>query len=176
MAFFFLDYALPMLRVIINDMGSDPTYSDNRLEEILLVSAQFVVNDISSDTYTVSIPELSIDPDPVTESDNVFLNLTVIRAACFADMALLRTKLGSNNVRAQLGPASIAVGDNVKGYFDLVNNGSSPCKIYEQMLKDYIWGNVNVIKAILTPFSNSNFNPSLGVSYRGESGGRAGNF
>lgn len=72
--------ALPILRVLIGDDESPYTYCDERLLNILIVSARMVVSELSFDTtYTVTIDTLTISPDP--SSDTYFLPLVCLHAA-----------------------------------------------------------------------------------------------
>ena len=59
------DSMVQMLRVVIFDLETTPTYSDSRLEEMLVASAHLVTQDIDFSTnYTVDILSQSITPDP----------------------------------------------------------------------------------------------------------------
>ena len=57
-----------ILRNVIFDVDStNYTYSDERLKEMLVVSAQLVNSEIKLDNdYTISISTTGISPDPVT--------------------------------------------------------------------------------------------------------------
>ena len=60
-----------ILRNVIFDVDStNYTYSDNRLKEMLVVSAQLVNSEIKLDNdYTISISTTGISPDPTTVDD-----------------------------------------------------------------------------------------------------------
>ena len=65
-----------MVRTLINDLDENPTYSDNRLLQIITVSAKYVIFDVSLDNYyNVDVVGLTIDPDPVSRLDDIFISL-----------------------------------------------------------------------------------------------------
>jgi len=85
------DITIPMLRVLINDMGATPTYDDDTMTQLLLVSAMYVIQDVDFDiSYSVDIVGQTISPDPST--DVIFTNFIVMKAACQADISTYRTK------------------------------------------------------------------------------------
>ena len=151
-----------MLRILIFDIESTPTYSDARLEEMIVTASHLVIQDINFSTdYTVSIMSQSITPDPTTSDDTEFVNFVVLKAACIADQSTLRSKVNSAGVSVKLGPASISNGTNLRGHEVLLNQG--PCAAYDEMKWEYELGNANAIRAILSPFVGNNFDPrSLG--------------
>ena len=151
-----------MLRILIFDIESTPTYSDARLEEMIVTAAHLVIQDINFSTdYTVSIMSQSITPDPTTSDDTEFVNFVVLKVACIADQSTLRSKVNSAGVSVKLGPASISTGTNLRGHEVLLNQG--PCAAYDEMKWEYELGNANAIRAILSPFVGNNFDPrSLG--------------
>lgn len=162
----FLDTGIIVLRVLISDLDSPPTYSDARLEQTLIISAQFVQEDMNIDTYTIDISGEAINPDPTETStkDDTFFNLVVLRAACFVDYSTFRTKAAAEGVRATLGPSNISISGNLKGYQVLLEAAGSPCKLYEAMLKDYLFGSGVSVRAILSPFASPNFEPGYNYS------------
>ena len=77
-----------MLRVVIFDLETTPTYSDSRLEEMLIASAHLVTQDIDfSTSYSIDILGQSITPDPTDSTDKEFVNFVVLKAACLADQS-----------------------------------------------------------------------------------------
>lgn len=88
-----------ILRHMIGDLEEPYTYSDDRLEKTILMSAQFVSNDIVwSTTYTVDMDEMILSPDPTDRDagtrDNNFMNLVLLKAACFIETSEARTAAG----------------------------------------------------------------------------------
>jgi hypothetical protein len=72
-----------MIRWLVNDLDGS-TYSTGQIEQVIVIAAQFVQNDVDFDnTYTLNIATRAITPDPTTPSiDDGFVNLVSIKAAC----------------------------------------------------------------------------------------------
>ena len=68
-----------MLRHVVNDLDSSSySFTDDRLEESILVSAQLVLTEIDfENTYTVDVDGLVLTPDPTTlaDKDDAFINI-----------------------------------------------------------------------------------------------------
>ena len=153
------DVAIPFLRVLINDLGSTPTYCEDRLEELLIMSARLVAQDMYFPiTYSINIPTLTITPDPYT--DDYFINFMVLKAACLVDNTTYRTKAALEGIRATVGPANLSVAGHLKGFEYLLQNGV--CKTYEQLKTEYRanQGLTYTIQAVLSPFTSSTFWPA----------------
>lgn len=152
------DETIPMLRILINDLSSSPIYSDDRLEQTIIVAAKLTYQDIDlENTYTISIENVSITPDPIDNSDDAFLNFAVLRAACILDHSTFRTKTALEGIKASLGPASLSVYGNLAGFKTLLEIG--PCATYLEMKEAYQFGNINVVRAVLSPFAGNRFDP-----------------
>ena len=148
-----------MLRNVIFDVDStDYTYTDARLKEMLVVSAQLVTQEIKLDNhYTITISSTGISPDPTSVSDTAAQNFFVLKAACLADQSSLRTKALSAGVSARLGPAAITTNPSVRGFDLLMKEG--PCAAYEDLKWEYELGDAKAIRAILSPFVGNTFDP-----------------
>jgi hypothetical protein len=161
------DIAVPMLRVLINDMEATPTYSDDRLIQVLLVSALYTKTDMDFDTnYTVNIVTETITPDPST--DEIFLGFFVMAAACQTDFSTYRSKALLDGISARCGPVSMTVSGHSRSFKDLLAMG--PCAIYDSMKKDYVFGNGALCHAILSPFIGNNFDPTYLNNWAGDDG------
>lgn len=149
-----------IVRTWINDLEETPIYSDDRLQQVILVASQYVTREINLDTqYKCDLINLTITPDPslANDRDQTFISFVALKAACMLDQSTFRTKAATEGIRAGLGAASISVGGNLKGYKDILDNG--PCKMYEKLRMEYEIGNANAIKAILSPFVGNQFDP-----------------
>lgn len=145
------------LRAVINDLDS-ATYSDERLEQLLAVAGNFVLQDTGSTVYTVNIMSPDFTPDPVTNNDITFINLVVVRAACMIDQGNLRVKAALAGLEATAGPTKLSVGgDNFSAYKEIIALG--PCSMYTSMLEDYILGGGIVCHGILSPFVSNDYYP-----------------
>ena len=150
-----------MVRVLINDLdSSNYTYTDERIEQIIVVAAQLVQQQLDFDVdYTINIdtPDISPDPTVTATKDDAFTNFSVLKAACIADQGTFRTKALSEGIKAVCGPVALTVAGNLKGFQTLLDKG--PCAAYEELKNDYVFGQPH-IKAIFSPFVSNNFRPT----------------
>lgn len=160
------------VRVLINDIVSPYTYSDDRLKQVVTVAAKFVKNDLSfiSTDYSINIIDNTISPDPTAAQslDEVFVNCVSLKASCIVDQSTFRTKAASEGIKATLGPASLDIRNNLQGFKILLDEG--PCALYNKFVNDYEIANATNIRAILSPFVGNNFTPDTmhnsGLGYR----------
>lgn len=151
---------LLIVRSLINDLADPPTYSDDRILQLITIAAQYVTIEATLNTnYAVDIINGTITPDPCDPNsrDVIFSGLTAMKAACLLDYSTYRTKAAGEGLRAALGPASLTVNNRLGGYKDLINMG--PCKLYEQLLLDNNIGNAAAVRAVLSPFVSNDFDP-----------------
>jgi hypothetical protein len=81
-----------ILRHMIDDLDQPPKYTDEKLQQLVLVAAQFVQTENIFETYyTINIENFSLKPDPtkVDTRDNAFINLTLLKSACLLSSAPL---------------------------------------------------------------------------------------
>lgn len=149
------DEAVIMLRVLIGDIGDEPIHCDSSLQKLLVVAAHYVNQEIEFN-YTVSISDMSITPDPTDPRDDAFLNFIVLKAACLTDQGTFRAKAVLEGLSSRLGPASLTISGNLRGFKDILEKG--PCKSYEDLKLEYKFGNPH-IKAIFSPFVGPFFDP-----------------
>ncbi len=155
------DEMVTMLRVLINDLSDEPTYSDSRLRQLLVVAARYVLQDMDFDTtYTVTITVPNISPDPTADAtkDEAFANFVVLKAACLSDQSLFRTKALMEGVTARCGPASLSIVGHLPGFKQLLTQG--PCAAYEEFKRQYYLGEARGVRAIMSPFVGNNFDPA----------------
>ncbi len=146
-----------MVRALINDLDAE-TYTDERLEQLIVVAAKFVNQDLES-SYVIDINSPDIVPDPVDQDDEIFVNLVSVKSACMIDHGNLRLKAAVAGLSATAGPASLSIGSNNFGaYKDIIAMG--PCAMYRIMLQDYKFGAGALCHGILSPFISNSFDPS----------------
>lgn len=98
-----------ILRNLINDVSDTPTYTNDRLERLLIVAALQVSREVDFIyNYTINVSEVLISPDPSDPNsrDNAFLNLVCLKAA----VVLLDSELryyAISSLRITDGPSSI---------------------------------------------------------------------
>lgn len=143
-----------ILRNLIGDLTGD-LYTDERLVELVVVSAMFVNKEVSLTTeYTINVTTLSICPDPSSDSvrDESFINLVSLKAACILDQCYAR----------QASRQGVAVRDSIGISID--NRGSLSaalallkdlgyCRAYENTKLEYELDRMSEAgRAILSPF------------------------
>lgn len=149
------DSMLTPLRVLINDLDcSQYEYTDNTLQQVLVASAKYVKQEVNLSghaEYTLSYSTPSISPDP--SDDEVFTSFVVMKAACMLNQWIFQDKARTAGVTAKLGPISMtANGGGSSIVTALLTDGY--CAAYEEMKRQYNFGNISGVKAILTPFSH----------------------
>ena len=140
-----------IVRHLVNDLdSSDYTFTDSRLEEAVLVSAQLASLEIDFDnTYAIDVDSVSLSPDPTSgNKDDSFINLVCLKTA----QMLLGSELKTHSLNAislKDGPSALDLRGIVSGLkilFDDIN------KKYEEATTQYKLNGV-VGQAILGPYS-----------------------
>lgn len=153
-----------IVRTLINDWSDQPVYSDERIIQVITVSAKYVQFDVSLDTkYNIDVSNLIIDPDPTINKDEIFTSLVSLKSACIIDQSSLRTKAAVEGIRASLGPASLSVGGSLEGIRMVLEQG--PCALYDELTSHWDVKDATAIRAILSPFVGNNFNPRYIQNY-----------
>ena len=155
-----------IVRTWINDLSDNPTYSDDRLQQVIIVAGQYVTREINLDTkYTCDVINLTITPDPSLSKtrDEAFISFVALKSACILDQSTFRTKAASEGIRTSLGPASIAVGGNLKGYQAILEFG--PCAMYDKLKLEHEIGNIKYVRAVLSPFVGNKFTAADHLSH-----------
>jgi len=147
-----------IVRTLVNDWADNPTYSDERLLQIIVVAAKYVQFDVNLDyVYTLDIVNPNITPDPTSNNDSIFISLTCLKAACIVDQSTVRTKAALEGIRATLGPAQLSVGGTLQGFLEILDKG--PCAAYDELTSHWDVKEATAVRAILSPFVGNNFDP-----------------
>lgn len=149
-----------MLRHLINDVDAPYDYSDARLETTIAIAARYVNTDIDFSTnyvIDVSTPDITPDPTDTASDGEEFLNFAVLKAACMLDISTLRIKALAAGIEAKCGPAVLKTVEHLAGFKELLTQG--PCAAYDELKKQFKFGNLGICRAILSPFVNNNFDP-----------------
>jgi hypothetical protein len=152
-------------RVLINDLSDQPEYSDDRLLQLITIAAQYVKSEINLvRNYDIDIINQTITPDPSNPDpgnplakDSDYIGFIALKSACLLDQSTLRTRAAMEGVRASLGPAVIQVAGNIRAYQILLEEG--PCNTYQELRKQYEFGNANAIRSMMSPFVGNKFDP-----------------
>ena len=155
-----------IVRTLINDFSDTPTYSDERLLQIISVAAKYVQFDVVLDnTYAIDVVHPNITPDPTVNDDSIFISLVSLKSACIVDQSVLRTKAALEGIRAVLGPAQLSVGGSLAGLKMIIEEG--PCAAYEELTSHWDVREATAIRAILSPFVGNHFDPTS-LTYPGD--------
>jgi hypothetical protein len=149
-----------MVRILVNDSVAPYQFSDERIEQTILVAGKYVQFDVVLDhPYTIDVSNNALSPDPTVDNDEIFIILTTLKAACLIDQGSLRTKAAMEGVRAALGPASLSVSGAASGWEMILKHG--PCKLYDDLVEHWDVANASAIAAVLGPFSGNKFDPTM---------------
>lgn len=155
-----------MLRVIIDDNGSNPEYSNSRLEEVIVVAATMTKKDVDFDNdYSLSISEVTISPDPTTGPDNAFINLVTLKAACLLANSEYKTE-AARAITIRDGSSAIdtkGVAAAKKGWRDSI------CEDYAKAEREYRIGNSQAGKSIIGPYGHFTSNQKQDTRHRSSS-------
>jgi hypothetical protein len=148
-----------MVRTLVNDLDdTKQTYSDERLQQVIVVAAKYVQFDISLDQkYTIDVVSPNITPDPSERDDSIFISLVALKSACIIDQSALRTRAALEGIRAALGPAQLSVTGNLTGFNLIIDKG--PCAAYDELTSHWDVKEATAIRAILSPFVGNKFDP-----------------
>ena len=141
-----------IVRHLVNDLNSsDYTFTDDRLEEAILVSAQLSALEIGfENSYTIDVDSLTLTPDPTDSSnkDDSFINLVSLKTSQMLLSSELKTH-SLNAISLRDGPSALDLRGIVTGLkilFDDIN------RRYEEAKTQYKLDGV-VGEAILGPYS-----------------------
>lgn len=161
-----------IVRTLINDLDSPYEYSDQRIQQVLVVAAKFVQFDVNLDyIYNIDVVNSSITPDPIENKDDIFMSLTALKAACIVDQGAFRTKAALEGIKTSLGAANLSIGGSTQGFKDIINHGA--CALYDELTAHWDVKNASAIAAVLSPFAGNRFDPrsmSRNAPYRSDYG------
>ena len=147
-----------IVRTLINDLNDSPTYSDERILQVITVAAKYVQFDIVLDnSYAIDVINTNISPDPTANNDSIFISLVGLKAACIIDQSTLRSKAALEGIRAALGPAQLSIAGSLAGFNLILDKG--PCAAYEELVSHWDVREATAVRAILSPFVGNKFDP-----------------
>ena len=144
-----------LIRNLIYDVGPTPTYSDDRLSDIFLTASWQVNNDLVFG-YDIDLEAETIDANALTNDS--FVNLATLKAACIIDRGSMRLAAAINGLEAKCGPVNMKVARRADGFALLIDKGY--CAAYAEAKLQYSFGNADFARGILSPFVNEEFFPS----------------
>ena len=141
-----------IVRHLVNDLDSSSyIFTDSRLEEAVLVSAQLASLEIDfENTYTIDVDSVSLSPDPTTtgSKDDSFINLVSLKTAHMLLGSEIKTH-ALNSISLKDGPSSLDLRGIVSGLKILFDDINKRC---EEAITQYKLNGV-VGQAILGPYS-----------------------
>ena len=155
-----------ILRHLVNDLDSSSyTFSDDRIEETILVASQLVLHEADfENTYTVDVDASSLSPDPTSASnkDDAFISLICLKSAYILLGSELKTH-SLNAISLKDGPSALVLWGIVQGLNILFTDIA---KRYDEAKIQYQLGGSIAGQAVLSPYSPG----SDGVSGSARSG------
>lgn len=151
------DNMLQVMRGYINDLTTPYTYSDSRLEELLVIGAYHVKNEVYlATTYTINLNSPSISPDP--NSDDSFVILAGLKAACLLSFSEQKTH-ALHSVSVSDGFSKYDYGDVAK---QMKERYEYLCEEYDRLRNQYTMGNALVGQIVTGPIVYNNVSPKHG--------------
>lgn len=143
-----------MTRVIISDITSPQTYTDEYIQRVLITAGIQVDAEFPFPyAYVYDISALTIVPDPVTNTDSQFVALIPLKAACILTQGEFKQALGQG-IKVRDGDSAIDTSVSFRGYRDILELG--PCAAYEKLkwslLASGAGAGAGVGKAVLGPY------------------------
>jgi hypothetical protein len=137
---------LILVRSLINDSVAPYTYSDERLEDLMVTSAVLVLQEVSFATvYTIDLSTPSISPDPETS----FETLIALKTACLIAQGEHRGYV-RGAIAIKDGPSTIDAKGRAQYSKDLVD---SVCALYDKARTQYVINGGSSGVAIITPYN-----------------------
>lgn len=141
---------ITMIRALINDLDTPYTYSNDRLQQLAVIAAVLVLQEVDfSRSYTVSIDDKTISPDPTSVSDSDFQVLVALRTSCMITHDEYRVA-AKQAISFKDGPSSM----DAKGSADhKAKLASEVCQKYEDAKRQYQRGDGIIGEAIVGPYN-----------------------
>jgi hypothetical protein len=145
---------LMSLRILIGDVNKEK-YSDESLENNLLVGSQFVCMDIQNKDYSISIP-FNITPSPEENKD--LLLLIALKTACLISGSEYKTLLnsgGGKRITMKDGVSEITVDNTGQLSASKIVSDSICLKYQDALFQIKTIESGNLGSAILGPYTDS---------------------
>lgn len=147
-----------IVRNLINDINIPYQFSDNSIEQVLVIAGKYVQFDVNlATTYNIDIISKTFDPDPILIKDEIFTSIVCLKAACIIDQGTFRTKAALEGISTKLGPATLNVSGTLQGWKSILEHG--PCALYDQLTEHWDVQNATAWAAVLSPFVGNRFDP-----------------
>lgn len=147
-----------ILRTMVNDTSTTPTYTDERLQGCIVVAARLVEMELDfSNVYSGDVVAVDITPDPTDSTsvpptrDENFINLTCCKAASIIDRGSAMAA-ASQAILVKDSASVIDLRDVFKAKLALLAKGWSA--VYDDMAEEYanIQGAGTIGAVVMGPF------------------------
>jgi len=141
------DTIVPIVRGLVFDLTSPYVYSCTRLEELVVVSAVLVIQELTFPiSYTINLEAITITPDPTDED---FIALVALRTACLISHGEHRDA-AKKAISFKDGPAFVDTKERAKYLGDLAEGA---CTAYARAKVNYQMGDGTLGRAIVGPYA-----------------------
>lgn len=158
-----------MVRNLINDFEPNNTFTDDRIQQAIVVAGLIASNEFAfSAAYTFDLENIDIVPDPAAAGtfDALAIAIFTLKAACLLDTNKYQSATSNGGgVFVKDGDTEVDTSKGFAGYSDIIKLG--PCMSYEKLLKHSSYlQSMNLGAAVMTPISHADMlfcNPSVSV-------------
>jgi len=146
-----------IIRGLINDLGPVYTYGNDRIEELIVISAYMVIREVDFGyAYTIDVDTISITDDPTDNNDLDFVALVCLKTACLIQNGEYITD-SVKAVSVKDGPSIIDVRGRVDHKKEIANKA---CDDYERAKISYLAGDYSVGRGIVGPYASGSSSSS----------------
>jgi len=136
------DEMVPFVRTLVNDPEETAKFSDDRLQEAIVVGGRIVSMKAGfSQDFVCNRALVKITPDPTSSAtrDENFINLVCVQAACIVDRGSA-IKAAGQAIMVQDGASKVDLREQYKAWQAVLAKGW--CAVYEEMMDEYVLSQV----------------------------------
>jgi hypothetical protein len=120
-----------MVRVLVDDINSPQTYTDEYLKRVIITAGIIVEADVPLDyDYSYDLDALTITPDPTVVGDDTFIALVPLKSTCILNQGEFKQALGQG-IKVRDGDSAIDTSVSFGGWTDILKYGA--CAAYEKL-------------------------------------------
>ena len=147
-------------RVLISDYVQPYTYSDARIQEVLIIAGMLcqLEVDLLHSPYTFDVANLIMTPDPANASigkDYGACCLFSLKAACILQLSSFRDKARNAGIQVRSDRELIDTKGQLDGDKFLLNSEHDVCKSYTESVWIYKAGNYSAGYALVGPMARA---------------------
>lgn len=151
-------------RVLSGDYNTPYTYSDERLQEIIIIAGMLTQLEVDLlHVYTFDSANMVMNPDPADPSNGKDYGaccLFPLKAACIIQLSSLKDKAKNAGINVRSDRESIDTRNSLDGDKFLINSPHDVCQQFQDAVWKYKSGNYQAGYALLSPFSSANLSTS----------------